>query len=85
MIINNSEPGALYFVPLHQPFNFFARFTPGTPDRERHLKDYADLVAAIDKGELPAVAFYKPQGTLNQYPGFYADVLSGDVHIAGLV
>ena len=31
-----------------------------------------------------AVAFYKPQGTLNEHPG-YADVLSGDVHIAELV
>ena len=49
-----------------------------------HLKDYTDLVAGIDKGELPQVAFYKPQGTLNEHPG-YADMLSGDQHIAELV
>jgi acid phosphatase len=76
--------GAPYFVTHHQPFNYFARFAPGTTDRERHLKDYTDLVAGIEQGTLPQVAFYKPQGTLNEHPG-YADVLSGDQHIADLV
>jgi acid phosphatase len=42
------------------------------------------LVAGIDKGELPQVAFYKPEGVLNQHPG-YADILSGDEHIAALL
>ena len=83
-IINNNEPGAPYFVTHHQPFNFFARFAPGTADRERHLKDYTDLVTGIEKGELPQVVFYKPQGSLNEHPG-YADVLSGDAHVAGLI
>ena len=76
--------GAIIFQPHHQPFNYFARFAPGTADRERHLKDYTDLVAGIERGDLPQVAFYKPQGTLNEHPG-YTDVLSGDVHIAELV
>ena len=84
LIINYREKGAPNFVTHHQPFNYFARFAPGTPDRERHLKDYKDLVAAIDKGDLPQVAFYKPQGNLNQHPG-YADVLSGDEHVAALI
>ena len=35
-------------------------------------------------GRLPAVAFYKPQGNLNQHPG-YASVGDGDAHIAKLV
>jgi acid phosphatase len=48
------------------------------------LKDYTDLVAGIERGELPNVVFYKPQGSLNQHPG-YTDVLSGDTHIAELV
>lgn len=82
--IYNREKGSPNFQPHHQPFNYFARFAPGTADRERHLKDYDDLVAAIDKGELPQVAFYKPQGTLNQHPS-YTDVLSGDTHVAALV
>jgi len=83
-VIATRENGAPYFVTHHQPFNYFARFAPGTADRAEHLKDYDDLVAAIDKGTLPAVAFYKPQGVLNQHPG-YADVLSGDEHIAMLI
>ena len=83
-IIATRANGAPYFAPHHQPFNYFARFAPGTADRERHLKDYTDLVAAIERGSLPQVAFYKPQGTLNQHPG-YADVLSGDIHIAELL
>jgi phospholipase C len=72
------------FQSHHQPFNYFARFAPGTADRNEHLKDYADLVAAIEKGTLPQVAFYKPQGSFNEHPG-YADVLAGDEHIAGVV
>jgi phospholipase C len=83
-IINNDEPGSPYFVTHHQPFNYFARFAPGTPDRERHLRDYTDLVAGIDKGELPQVVFYKPQGSLNEHPR-NTDVLSGDTHIAELI
>jgi acid phosphatase len=83
-IIYSNEPGAPYFVAHHQPFNYFARYAPGTREREEHLKDYTDLVAAIDRGELPQVAFYKPQGTLNEHPG-YADVLSGDIHISELI
>jgi acid phosphatase len=83
-VMATAANGAPYFVTHHQPFNYFARFAPGTPDRERHLKDYTDLAAGIEQGTLPQVAFYKPQGTLNEHPG-YADVLSGDQHIAELV
>jgi phospholipase C len=83
-VIYNRERGAINFQPHHQPFNYFVRFAPETADRARHLKDYADLTAAIDKGDLPQVAFYKPQGSLNEHPA-YTDVLSGDTHIAELV
>lgn len=81
--INTREAGAPYFVTHHQPFNDFANCA-GTAARAAHFKDYDDLVADIDKGTLPAVAFYKPQGTLNQHPA-YADVASGDQHIADLL
>jgi acid phosphatase len=83
-VINYREPGGANFVTHHQPFNYFARFAPGTADRAEHLRDYRDLVAGIDKGELPAVVFYKPQGVLNQHAG-YADIQSGDEHIALLL
>jgi acid phosphatase len=69
MIIYNNDPPAPYFVAHHQPFNYFVNFAPGTAAREQHLKDYIDLVAGIEKGDLPAVAFYKPQGTFNEHPG----------------
>ena len=82
--IYNRDKDSIVFQPHHQPFNYYARFAPGTADRERHLKDYTDLVAGIERGEVPAVVFYKPQGSLNQHPG-YTDVLSGDAHVAQLI
>ncbi len=81
VIYNNTVPN---FQAHHQPFNFFARFAPGTSDRSEHLKDYDDFAAGIASGTLPQVVFYKPQGNLNQHPG-YADVVSGDAHIADVV
>lgn len=83
-VIYNRDKGSIVFQPHHQPLNYFARYAPGTAERAAHLKDYKDLVAAIDKGTLPQVAFYKPQGSLNQHPG-YTDVESGDLHVAELI
>ncbi len=69
------------FQPHHQPFNYYSRFAPGRPDRDRHLRDGEDFFKAIAAGQLPAVSFYKPQGRLNQHPS-YTDIMSGDEHIA---
>jgi acid phosphatase len=74
----------LAFQPHHQPFNYYARFAPGTPDRAAHLKDYDDLIADIDRGSLPQVTFYKPVGRFNQHPN-YADLAQGDQHIDALL
>ena len=70
----------------HQPFNYYAAFDPMTnaAARTEHLKDYTDLIADITAGTLPAVTFYKPEGDLNQHPG-YASIAAGDQHIADLV
>jgi acid phosphatase len=72
----------------HQPFNYFAAMAPGTAARAAHLKDGglggSEFIKAIDNGALPQVAFYKPQGNLNEHAG-YTDVLDGDRHIADLV
>jgi phospholipase C len=72
----------------HQPFNYFAAMAPGTSARAEHLRDGglggSEFIKAIDSGGLPQVAFYKPQGNLNEHPG-YTDVLDGDRHIADLV
>jgi len=85
VIYNNKN---INFQPHHQPFNYFSRFDPSTPqglkERELHFKDLADLESDISNGKLPPVSFYKPQGNLNQHPG-YTDVLSGDEHIASII
>jgi acid phosphatase len=81
-----SPAGNPDFQPHHQPFNYYGRFDPRNhaDQRAEHLKDYDDLVADIAAGRLPQVVFYKPQGNLNQHPG-YASIAEGDAHIAALV
>ena len=72
----------------HQPFNYYKNFAPGTAARAAHLRDGglagANFIQVIDDGKLPQVAFYKPQGNLNQHSG-YADIQSGDAHIASVI
>ena len=72
----------------HQPFNYFAAWAPGTAARAEHLKDGGvdgvAFIKAIDSAALPQVTFYKPQGNLNEHPG-YADVIAGDRHIADVI
>ncbi|HEX7775151.1 MAG TPA: acid phosphatase, partial [Parvibaculum sp.] len=78
----------LNFQCHHQPFNYFADMAPGTAARATHLLDGGlkgkAFIAAIDSGKLPQVTFYKPQGELNEHPG-YADVVDGDDHLVTLV
>jgi phospholipase C len=76
--------GSPNFQPHHHPFNFYARFAPGTADRAEHLKDGEDFLKSIDNGTLPQVSFYKPTGQLNQHPS-YTDLASGDRHMADLL
>jgi phospholipase C len=83
-VIYNRDAGSPNFQPHHHPLNYYARFAPGTADRARHLKDLSDLLADIEKGTLPQVAFYKPTGRLNQHPS-YTDLVSGDEHLADLL
>ncbi len=83
-VIYAGGAGSPIFQPHHQPFNYYARFAPGTADRAEHLKDYDDLVAQIGKGTLPQVVFYKPSGRNNQHPS-YTDLASGDEHISDLL
>lgn len=77
-----------FFQYHHQPFNYFSAFAPGTAKRAEHLKDGgldgAEFIKAIDNGTLPQVTFYKPQGNLNEHPGYTA-VFAGDQHIADII
>ncbi len=72
----------------HQPFNYFANMAPGTQARADHIKDGGlagvEFLKDVDAGKLPAVTFYKPQGNLNEHPG-YTDEFSGDQHIANVI
>lgn len=81
VIYNNTVPN---FQAHHHPFNYFKNYAPGTAARAAHLKDYSDFVAAAAAGTLPQVSFYKPEGDLNQHPG-YASIQAGDVHIPNLI
>ncbi|TMI99901.1 MAG: acid phosphatase [Alphaproteobacteria bacterium] len=83
-VIYNRDADSPNFQPHHHPFNFYARFAPGTPDRVTHLKDGEDFLRSIDNGTLPAVVFYKPAGRLNQHPA-YTDLATGDAHIADVL
>ncbi len=83
-VIYSSGAGSPIFQPHHQPFNYYARFAPGSADRALHLKDGDEFFKAIDAGTLPQVAFYKPAGRVNQHPS-YTDLESGDRHIDELL
>ena len=83
-IIYTRENNSPNFQPHHQPFDYYARYAPGTPDRAQHLRDGQDFVHAIETGTLPAVSFYKPAGRDTQHPS-YTDVMTGDMHIDGLL
>ncbi len=78
----------LSFQPHHQPFNYYQKYAPGSDARREHLLDGGvdgkGFIAAIDAGTLPQVAFYKPQGNLNQHAG-YATVSDGDAHLAEVI
>jgi acid phosphatase len=79
--------GTVQFQAHHQPFNYYASFDPvaHAAYRAAHLKDFdSEFLADAAAGRLPAVSFYKPQGNLNQHPG-YANLSDGDAHLAGVV
>ncbi len=63
----SGKPGK-NFQYHHQPFGYFKHFAAGTKGRADHLQDESDFLKAIDAGQLPAVAFYKPIGELNEHP-----------------
>ncbi len=83
-VIYHRGDGSPNFQPHHQPFNYFARFAPGTAERAQHLRDGEDFLKAVEQGTLPAVSFYKPSGVDNQHPS-YTDIMTGDAHISSVL
>ena len=62
----------------HQPFNYFADLAPGHAGARRASAGWRHRTAPSSSrrstpAQLPQVAFYKPQGNLNEHAG-YADV-----------
>jgi acid phosphatase len=72
----------------HQPFNYYARYAPGTAARSRHLRDEQELIARAraSKGRcgLKPVSFVKPVGAENEHPG-YASESQGSDHLVSLL
>jgi acid phosphatase len=68
----------------HQPFNYFSRYAPGTPDRAAHLKDEVEFISAAQNGTLPQVSFVKPIGHENEHPGYTSESVGSD-HLVDLI
>jgi len=75
---------SIIFQFHHQPFAFFKSCMRGTGCFDNNLKDRSDLLADIRKNALPSVTFYKPNGSINQHPG-YANVKDADDEVAMIV
>ena len=73
----------LSFQTHHQPFNYYARYAPGQPDRA-HLQDEENFIHAAKVGKLPSVSFVKPLGNENEHPG-YASEPNGSDHLVDLI
>ena len=93
----NSETmsGAVYpncpdklFQFHHQPFNYFATYTPGTAARTAHLGDEAEFIQQAQLSgsscQLKPVSFVKPIGEENEHPG-YASAPVGSTHLVDLL
>ncbi len=68
----------------HQPFAYFREYAEGKAARKVYLKDEADFLMALRRGDLPPVSFYKPLGEFNFHPG-YARLPAGDMHLADIL
>jgi phospholipase C len=81
-LAGNADP---LFQFHHQPFAYFAKYADGTAAKAAHLRDESEFITlAGSKRGLPAVAFVKPIGELNEHPG-YTNVVSGEQHAVDLI
>jgi phospholipase C len=76
----------------HQPFNYYANFSTGTPqglaNRAAHLKDEQEFIqlaqGSTNDCNLKPVSFIKPIGQENEHPG-YASESGGSSHLVSLL
>ena len=77
--------GSPMFQPHHQPFNYYARFAPGTHGPRRAPQGRRRFRARHRRRHAcPRSRFYKPAGRYTQHPS-YTDVKSGDEHMADIL
>src|SRR5712691_1548976 len=71
----------------HQPFNYYAKYAPGTPGRT-HLRDEAEFLSlaqsSIKDCKLDAVSLVKPVGLENEHPGYTSETRGSD-HLVQLL
>jgi len=100
-LANNKMANTDLFQFHHQPFAYYTKYAPfldaptadysttpalnpATTGPSAHLQDEQNFFADVASGKLPPVAFIKPLGPNNEHPG-YADVVTGQKHVADLV
>ncbi len=70
------------YSPGDDPFLFFPQFSAPTDDR---IRDYGQLAADIDAGQLPSVAFVKAIGYRTEHPGYGETISAGAAFAQELV
>jgi len=100
-LANNVAANSELFQFHHQPFAYYTKYAPfldaptadysttpalnpATTGPNAHLQDEQIFFADVASGKLPPVVFIKPLGPNNEHPG-YADVVTGQKHVADLV
>jgi acid phosphatase len=76
----------------HQPFNYYAAFSTGTPEglanRAAHLRDEQEFIqlaqGSTSHCDLKPVSYIKPIGEENEHPG-YASEPNGSDHLVSLL
>ena len=72
----------------HQPFNYYARYAPGTQDRTAHLRDEDEFLQLVRSSSatcgLKPVSFVKPVGAENEHPGYASESVGSD-HLVELL
>jgi acid phosphatase len=69
---------------VHPLPTFFKKYTYGTRQSRRHVKDESDLLSSLQNKSLPAVSFVTQLSTHDEHPD-HATVEQSEKHIRGLI
>src|ERR1700757_942047 len=59
---------AANYCDICNPFSYASSIMADPTQRSEHIKDAIDFFSALDKGELPAVAYVKPDSLVDGHP-----------------